>query len=89
MIDHKVLRAGQAKAYHDSVYDYEITSDEPEAKVREHCITILRKVRPEYEVKGYSHTGTCGFPFGLSSFYTFAKTGENRYRYTVTSPYCD
>lgn len=89
MINHKVLRAGQARAYQDSVYDFEITSDEPENIVKTYCLTKLRRVKTENEKKGYTHNGTCGFEFGLNSFYTFNKFGENKYRYTVTEPFCD
>lgn len=90
MIESKCLRSGQARAYQDSVYDYEITSDEGTEKTKEHCLTNIQKCNPENQTGDFrNHSGACGFPFGLESFYTFEELGGGKYRYTVTRPYCD
>ena len=82
------IRAGQARAYQDSVYEYAIESDLPIEEVRTKCLTEVYKCNPENTQPDLRHTGACGFPFGLDNFYTFKQTGEGKYSYTVTSPYC-
>jgi hypothetical protein len=89
MIEHKVLRAGQARAYQDSVYDYEVTSDESFEAVKQHCITKIYKVDPTKELPAAKHDGACGWPFGLNPYYSFREINKGVYRYTVTSPFCD
>lgn len=91
MIEYKTIRAGQARAYEDSVYEYEITASEdmPAEEVKEYCLTVLSKMNPENEKPGYRHDGHCGWPFGLDSFYSFTKISPGKYNYTITSPYCD
>jgi hypothetical protein len=89
MIEKKILRSGQARRYQDSVYEYEIKSDEGFDKTKEHCLSVVCKCNVENEKKDYIHDGSCGFPFGLDSFYTFTDQGKGVYRYTVTHPFCD
>lgn len=82
------------RPYCDSVYVYDVESDEPEAQVREHCLKNVHRVNPGNERRGDSHGGHCGFPFGLEPYYSFsplgvARFGVGRYRFSVTVPYCD
>ena len=84
-----VLRSGQARAYQDTVKVFEITSNLPEDEVKSRCVTEVYSVDSARELAGYAHTGACGFPFGLKSFYTFIEVSEGKFRYTVTIPFCD
>ena len=52
-------------------------------------VKTLEQWNLDNSVSGKNHTGACGFPFGLDSFYTFSDEGNGKYIYTVTEPYCD
>jgi len=82
-IEWTIKRQGQVRPYADSVYEYEIESDLKEAKVRKFCTEILK---PSENI-GSGFTGACSFPFGLNSYYSFWKTGDNSYNYKVCCPY--
>jgi len=88
MFKYECLRAGQARAYQDTIHEYTVTSDMPEADVKAQCLKQLgRGVNPDH-VSG-QHGGACGFPFGLSSFYSFSKLvgSKGKYRFIVVEPY--
>ncbi|MCK5015678.1 MAG: hypothetical protein KAS32_01285 [Candidatus Peribacteraceae bacterium] len=81
----KILQAGQLRSYADSIYEYEIESTIHENRIKEFCFQFLKKVDPKH--KGNQFNGSCNFPFGLSSFYSFTKIEDNKYHYKVCSPY--
>lgn len=81
------LKAGQVRKYGDSIYEYRIVSDEPVEAVKSHCTTKLRPSKNESPNGHYG--GSCGFPFGLESYFKFKKESEGVYLYTVCEPYCD
>ena len=87
MMKSKCLRAGQVRAYADSVCTYEISTDgEDETAVWEYCQKLERAdVRDD---KG-THDGHCGWPHGLSSYGSLHNIGQNLWRYDVTRPYDD
>lgn len=84
----KVIRSGQVSAYCDEVYELEFSAiDEVDALL---FLDIEKKINLKNRVDNdYHHTGRCGFPFGLETFYSIRNIGGNRWRYTSTSPYCD
>ena len=84
-----VLRSGQARAYQDSVYSYEIivTDGATDEEVWDLCQRELKKAN--HRKDGHQHSGACGFPFGLESFGSLRFVGACKYIYTVTMPYCD
>lgn len=89
MFKSKCVRSGQARVYEDSVYKYEIESDHTPEEVKQICLTEIRKCNPANSVNRNTHTGACGFPFGLDSFYSFEDHKNGTFTYTVTKPYCD
>lgn len=89
MFKSKCVRSGQARAYQDSVYGYEIESDQTPEEVKLICLTEIHKCNQKYIVNINDHTGACGFPFGLDSFYSFEDHKNGTYTYIVTEPYCD
>lgn len=88
IISSKVLHSGQVRRYADSVYSYEVVvfGKGTDEEIWELCQSLKKAA---YRKDGYQHNGTCGFPFGLNSFGSLSKKGENSYIYTVTYPYCD
>ncbi len=82
-ISWEVIRAGQVRAYADSIYEYKICSESPEKRVEEFCTKILEPAKH----KGTNFSGSCNFPHGLESFYSFSKIDENIYHYLVCRPY--
>ena len=88
MFTAKQTRCGQARAYQDSVYSWDIESDLPKDEVIAKALAELgRGVNPANI--STRHSGACGFPFGLSSFYSFSQVSGEKYTFTVTEPYCD
>ncbi len=85
---HKEIRYGQASAYQDSVYEYEI---DPQGATEEEVLAYCQKLRPSpnRHADDHYHNGSCGFPFGLWSFYSLKKLSSGFYRYSVTEPFCD
>jgi len=77
------IRGGQLRPYADSVYEYEIESTLDPKETENHCTA---KVKP-CQNKGSDFSGSCSFPFGLNSFYSFSKIAENKYNYKVCEPY--
>jgi len=88
MFTAKQTRCGQARAYQDSVYSWDIESDLPKDEVIAKALAELgRGVNPANI--STQHSGACGFPFGLDSFYSFSQMATGLYRFTVTEPYLD
>lgn len=83
----ETIRAGQARSYQDSIYEYKIEATAPESEVKEICLTEIHKCNPEN--KGSDFSGHCCFTFGLNSFYSFSKNNDGSYTYKVCSPFCD
>lgn len=87
-ITHKIITSGQPRAYADSVLIAEVTApaEATDAEVWTYCQTIRKTGnRADHQ----SHDGSCGFPFGLSSYGSLRKQNPTTYRYLVTEPYCD
>ena len=81
-----VIRTGQSGKYTDSIYEYKVYSDQPEHDVEKFCKEFIRPATHKARI-GDNFNGRCGYPYGLESFYSFQKIGENTYRYLVCYPY--
>ena len=79
------VRGGQLRAYSDSIYEYIIESNEPKNMVERYCTASVHKCKNKHQSGTFD--GSCGFPFGLDSYYKLIEISEHRYRYTVCSPY--
>lgn len=86
-ITYETIRAGQVGPYKDSVHKFKVTSDLPEAEVKRFCTETL--MRSNNQSNSGCYNGSCGFPFGLSSYFRFVKLEEGVYEYMVCQPYCD
>lgn len=84
-ISWQVLQAGQIRPYADSIYEYEVKTEIHENQVKEFCFNFLKRVSPKN--KGHDFSGSCNFPYGMNSYYTFRKKEENTYMYKVCCPY--
>lgn len=86
---HTVVSSGQPRAYADSVYSFKVTAPATatDAEVWAYCQTF--KSTKNRAGNNERHDGSCGFPFGLSSFGSLRKESDTTYRYSVTKPYCD
>lgn len=80
----EVKRSGQVRSHADSIYEYEVETALPEYEVKRFCTSFLK---PSKHEGGGSFSGACSFPHGMDSFYKFEKLEDNKYRYTVCSPY--
>ena len=83
------IRAGQARAYQDSVYEYVI---ETTPGTNEEAWELFQTVKPaKHRKDSASHKGACAFEFGLSSYGSLRQLKDDgtSWRYTVTYPYCD
>jgi len=103
MFEAITIQAGQAKAYQDSVYVYDVHSDMPEEWVKAKCLADYGcGAKQEHHAGPEQHSGAfglylkstpicayppCGFPFGLDPFYSFRMVDEGHYRFMVTLPY--
>ena len=91
MVNFKTIKHGQARAYQDSVYQYEIETDTTMTEV-ELVVEIIGKFKamPSYRLDDLKHhSGTSGFPFGLYEFYSLIQSTPTKWLYTVTKPFCD
>jgi len=86
LIHWDVIRSGQTKPYEDSIFEYKIYSDRDEKEVEKFCKEFIRPAENKATDKD-RFDGRCGFPYGLGSYYSLQKIGENIYRYLVCYPY--
>jgi hypothetical protein len=88
--DAKSVRSGQVRPYGDTVSEWSVESDGTPEEVMAQCLRELAPNMPVAQRSAECHShGTCGFPFGLDSFYTFAPRSNGTFRFCVVWPYCD
>ncbi len=82
-------KSGQQRAYQDSLYFYEILTEKEvtDEQVWAFCQENVKKAHNRAD--GESHTGNCGFPFGLYPYGSLKMLGPGQWSYKVTYPYCD
>lgn len=78
----KPVRYGQSHRYGDTIEEYWITGG-----TREEIIKHF-KLDPDHEKPNYYHAGSCGFPFGLNSFWTLDERADEL-NLQITFPCCD
>jgi len=88
-IEWQVLRAGQPRPYADSIYEYVIKSKLPESFIKNFCTKVLKPCDIPSKAGNEQFTGSCGFPYGLDSFYKFKQEAEGIYKYVVCEPFTD
>lgn len=82
--------SGQKRAYGDSFYEYDITSDLPADEVERICRENVRQAIPEAEyLADYRAPGGCSMDKAFRPHYTFKKTGDGKYFYSVCRIYTD
>lgn len=77
--------SGQKRAYGDSYYEYEVSSDMPADHVERVCRERVHKAIPIDEWRALPASMENHF----KKHYAFKRVGEGRYFYQVTSPYTD
>lgn len=80
--------SGQKKAYGDSFYEYEVSSDLPAADVERVCSEKVYKAMPEKQYKEEYQANRSADNYFRAS-YKFQSRGGNRYFYSVCFPYTD
>ena len=89
ILSKKCVQYGQVLPYDDSVYIFEVeTTPGTDTEAWEVCQSLRGA---SHRKDGVTHDGRCGFPFGLDTFGSLKQLDETgtKWRYTVTSPYCD
>lgn len=91
-IKYEKVRSGQLGSHKDSVTEIKIITDETNPNyIKRFCTEFLLPCKNEANKPGCSFTGTCSFPYGLESFYSFRDVGmeDNMhvYTYKVCYPY--
>jgi hypothetical protein len=92
----ETIRAGQARAYQDSVYHYRITEA---GEATEHDVVEFasqknrRSFLPEHqrreELRDVQFEGSSGFSNGLDTFWSLRKNTEGTWLLRIVEPYCD
>lgn len=82
--------SGQKRAYGDSFYEYDITSDLPAEEVEKVCRERVYKssVNKADWLADYRTPG-CSMEKAFRPYYEFKPLGDGKYRYVVTSLYAD
>jgi hypothetical protein len=86
---HTLKESGQFRAYSDSraVYEIRVPINASREAVWDYCQTV-KAVAHRNDSSG-QHSGSCGFPFGLSAFGGLWHVGDDKWKYSVIYPYCD
>lgn len=81
--------SGQKRAYGDSFYEYDVTSELPADEVEAVCREKVYRAIPESEWRADYRQPGCSMEKAFRPHYTFRATGPGSYRYVVTSLYTD
>lgn len=86
----KNTHSGQKKAYGDSYYEYDVTSDRPAEAVERLCRERIYKsdVTKAEWITDYRTPG-CSMENAFRPHYEFTDLGNGKYRYVVRSLYAD
>jgi len=80
--------SGQKKAYGDSFYEYDVTSELPADQVEAVCREKVYKAMPEAQYLAELRANS-SMDNAFRAAYTFKQAGEGKYRYVVKYPYAD
>ena len=82
--------SGQKKAYGDTYYEYDVTSDLPATDVERICRERVSKAISKAEwLADYRAPGGCSMDKAFRPHYTFTRKGDGRYCYSVCCLYTD
>ncbi len=81
--------SGQKRAYGDSFYEYDVTSDLPADEVEKVCRERVYKAIPHAEWQADYRTSGCSMENAFRAHYQFKQLGADRYSYIVTRLYTD
>lgn len=81
--------SGQKKAYGDSYYEYDVTSDLPAAEVEKVCAEKVYKAIPHKQWQEDYRKPGCSMGDAFRAHYKFEPRGEGRYFYQVCCLYTD
>lgn len=85
----KCSHSGQKRAYGDTFYEYEVTSDLPAEDVEKVCSTHIYEAIPESEWLTDQRKPGCSMEKAFRPHYTFKSTGHGKYFYAVRLLYTD
>jgi hypothetical protein len=83
------IHSGQKRAYGDSFYEYDVSSDLPAEQVEKVCRERVYKAIPHAEWQEDYRKPGCSMGDAFRPHYTFKAIGDDRYAYVVTSLYTD
>jgi len=81
--------SGQKKAYGDSYYEYEVSSDRPADEVEKVCRERVYKAIPHAEWQADYRTPGCSMEKAFRAHYKFTSRGDGKYFYQVCELYTD
>ena len=84
-IEAVATHSGQKRAYGDSYYEYEVTSELPPEEVEKWCSEKLHKAIPQRQWKDEDNSMCNHF----RPYYNFAKREGGKYFYQVINSYAD
>lgn len=85
----KNTHSGQKRAYGDSFYEYEITSDMPEDHVLKVCTERVYKADLSLQRWRDEYKASPSMANHFRAHYEFLRRGEGKFFYRVTLPYAD
>lgn len=80
--------SGQKKAYGDSYYEYDVSSDLPPEHVERICSQRVYEAMPESQYLAECKTDR-SMDAHFRAHYKFQKRGDGKYFYSVRFPYTD
>lgn len=81
--------SGQKRAYGDTFYEYDVTSDLPADEVERVCREKVYPAMPKKEWQIDYRKPGCSMEHAFRSHYIFEKRGDGRYFYQVCQLYTD
>lgn len=85
----KNTHSGQKKAYGDSYYEFEVSSDRPADEVEKVCATQVYKAIPHKQWQDDYRKPGCSMSDAFRSHYKFESRGDGKYFYQVCELYTD
>lgn len=85
----KNTHSGQKKAYGDSYYEYDVSSDRPAEDVEKVCATEVYKAMPHKEWQEIYRQPGSSMEHAFKPHYVFRSLGEGRFFYQVCCLYTD
>jgi len=81
--------SGQKRAYGDSFYEYDVSSDLPAEEVEKVCSDRVYKAIPHAEWQADYRQPGCSMDKAFRPHYQFKSLGDGKFSYVVTCLYTD